>query len=113
MVQIIGTGDTPILAGKTHFDPQEISFSSASDNTPYRVQMAYGTGTSAEALGANQYTESIIVPGTAPGPASDGEGLDEKMLRLVAGTKIWMRCWNAAVETLDLFIHVHEYPAGP
>ena len=53
-VQIFGADDTPVLAGKTHFDPQTIEFVAGSDNTPYRVQFAYGATTPGDALTANQ-----------------------------------------------------------
>lgn len=111
-VQILGSGDTPTIAGRTLFDPHRLKFVAVSQNTAYRVQFAWGTGSAADALAAGQVTESppIVLDSVNPQTAVSGAE-DVKFGQLAIGTKVWARCWNATNSaTIDFFLGEHEYP---
>ena len=108
--QVLGTADTPITAGKVKFDFARIEVISLSSDTPYKLRIAWGTGTLAEALAANQCSE-LIVQNVVAGSKSNGAPVDVKMPRLNCGSdKVWIQAWNATDNaTADFLVGVHEY----
>ncbi len=109
-IQVIGSGDTPIQTGKTYFDPHRIFAIASSVSTIWLLRMIYGTGTAADAITANQFTDFPIRIDSANPAQSAGAAFDMMMEHVAAGTQIWMQGWNATNgATLTFLIGVHEY----
>lgn len=108
--QVFGTADTPIIAGTIKFDPFRISITNLSSDTPYKLRMIWGTGTMADAITAEQYSE-LIVENIVTGSKSGGAPTDFRMPRLNSGVdKVWVQAWNETDNaTCDFFVGIHEY----
>lgn len=107
-VQVLGSSDTPIIAGSAKHDVHRIEVSSAERNTVYFFQLAFGAS-GAAALVAETYTDSVYKPASNQvdsGPVA----LQSK--RIDTGTKAWARCMCPGQNTaqLSFFLGVHEYP---
>jgi len=109
-VCIIGTGDTPVIAGNAKFDLHRLDISdveNAANKITHYIQIIYGTGTSADAITAGQYSEIICTP------EKDGKTTpyDIIMPRVDDATKIWVRHWVDGVNTatMDFYVGIHEY----
>lgn len=108
-VQVLGSSDTPVVAGCEYFDPHEMTILTTEHNgNTYFVQMAFGDS-GAAGLAAGTYTETVIksLP-AAPGDASP-QRLQTK--RQAAGTKAWVRIWAVGKNTGTMSFHfgIHEY----
>ncbi len=105
---ILGTSNTPIQGGKTLFDFHQIRVHSTTTTAKnFRIQFAFGTGTSTEAFNAGDWTDLEFWHNnqTRAGP------IDVGSLRQASGTKVWARV--ATVEgsgTFAFFYGLHEYP---
>jgi len=107
-IPICGTADDPTDGLGVKFDAHLILVVDTDDATPYRIRIIYGTGTSAAAISAGQWSESMFI--TATGPFSSGVPLDFLMRRVDVGTKLWAQVWNASVgSNVDFYYGVHGY----
>jgi hypothetical protein len=107
---VIGTADTPAIAGMTKYDPHLIFVVDASSSTVYKIRLVYGSGTMAAAIAAGQFSEAMFR--MDPAAAQDAHGpVDFRMPRLTCGTdQCWLQCWNASNNaTLDFLVGWHEY----
>ncbi|MDD5486240.1 MAG: hypothetical protein PHW65_01610 [Dehalococcoidales bacterium] len=108
--EVLGSDDTPVVAGNAKFDAHRLLIATSSVTTAWVLRLVYGTGTMADAEAAGQYTDIMTITPAAPGPANAGAPFDIKMLKLAAGTKIWIRAKNATNNaTIDFFVGLHEY----
>jgi hypothetical protein len=112
--QLFGTADELIELGpglvSGDFDLLHI-IANTSDTT-YKLRLVWGTGTLAEAITANQYSEIMYIR-----KSSDSV----RIPRLIAcpnipffigglPVQIWMVCWNATNDaTISFFIGAHGY----
>ena len=107
-VQVLGSSDTPSIAGSAKFDAHRLTIVSVQTaNVTYFIQIAVGTS-GAAALAAGTYTDLVFRPQSVNGrPAPIPLG----MRRADAGTKSWAR--NLArgenTATLSFYLEVHEY----
>ena len=108
--KIIGTGDTSEIAGMIKFDLHRILIIDASATSFYILRAIYGTGTMADAITANQYSEVMFQRNTGAGEAH-GTPLEIQMPRLTWGTdKVWIQCKNTTDNAdVDFFIGLHNY----
>jgi hypothetical protein len=106
-VQMIGSSDTPILAGKVKFDMHRLFITAAERTSLYIIQLAFGAS-GAAALAANTYS---TIPFKPAGPTADETPLETHVRRVDVGTKVWARCKNPGqnTATLDFFHGSHEY----
>ena len=105
--QVLGTADTPIIADKEEFDIHSVMVTSTSSATVYKCRFIWGTGTMADAITAEQFSEWTYIR-----EASNGRGtmIDVRMPRLPADTQIWCQAWNATDDaTISFLVGVHEY----
>ena len=108
---LIGTDDGPFFAGMTWFDAHRIHIMDVAvgaDLTMHIMRLVYGTGTSAAAIGAMQFTEVCFTP--ERGAVSTA--IPVIIPRLVYGTdKLWVSHWVDGVNapTMDFKIGIHEY----
>lgn len=107
--KVLGADDTPAIVGMVKFDAHRITIVSASSTTQYKLRVVYGTGTMADAITAGQYSELVVKYDPAIFGGT-GHPVNLRMLRLDAGTKVWVQCKNASNNaTIDFFIGLHEY----
>jgi hypothetical protein len=113
-IPIIGTADNPGITGlSTEFDVHELLITDLDDDTtPWKIRLIYGTGTSADAITAGQFSERMVQTNAVPGNRAGGRPVNFRMIVLDVGTKAWAQSWNATLnETAEFFIGVHGYPA--
>ena len=103
---VIGSGDTPVLAGKTKFDIHKILIvNTERANEPYKLRITWGA-TEAAGVAAGNYSTTMIYPSTTLRQTPQ----EIKAPQLAAGTKLWVNCWcGANTGTIDLFVGLHEY----
>ncbi len=108
--KVIGSDDTPVVAGKTYYDLHRITVIAISSDTAYKLRLVWGTGTMAAAILANQMTEMMIITSTDKANKFGGAPFDIQTPRVAAGTKIWLQARNATNDaTVDFFVGLHEY----
>jgi hypothetical protein len=108
-VQLLGSADTPVIAGSAYFDPNELLFTAVERvGSIYVVQIGYGASGGA-AITAEAYTDFVLIPDLgAPKEIPRQAGFE----RAVAGSLMWARCWcpGQNTATLDFMFGMHEYP---
>ena len=109
-IPIMGADDDVGIDADPYFDPHRVLFVDFNGNaTAWRVRFIWGTGTSADAITAGQWSE-IIVINAAAGPFAVGVPSDMKHTRIPVGIKMWAQVWNATnAEELDFFYGTHSY----
>ena len=102
---VLGTDDTPAIAGMVSYDAHRLMISAASTATDWILRIIYGTGTMADAETAGEYTDVMLTE------AKKGVPVDVMMPRTTcASCKVWVRAKNATNDaTIDFFIGIHEY----
>ena len=107
-VQVLGSTDTPSIAGSAYYDPHEFLITDAERNLLYVMQVGFGTS-GAAALTAGTYTEICFYPAAN---LVDSGPVIVKSKRQTTGTLMWVRCICAGQNTaeLDFVIGLHEYP---
>ena len=111
-LQVLGSNDTPVIAGMTEFDFHRIIISDVeTNNTVSRIQIAWGVD-GATAFAAGDYTEIMLSPAGATSP-QDAHNIICN--RILDGTKVWVRCWVAGASTseIDFYLGLHEYDINP
>ncbi len=107
-IPICGTGDDPTDLSYAKFDAHFVLVTDTDHATPYRLRFVYGTGTSGEAIAADQWSEGMFI--TSTGPFSSGVPLGGQMPRVDVGTKLWCQVWNATSgSNVDFFWGCHGY----
>jgi hypothetical protein len=112
-IQVIGSDDTPIIAGKTLYDLHRVLVTDLSSDTPWIIRLIYGFGAedSAAALTANQYTEFMCMNITT-GSKSGASPVPIIFPRVPVGTKVWAQVKNATnLATAEFYIGEHGYPS--
>lgn len=109
-LQVLGSSDTPVRAGKTKFDFHEIIVVSHERNTTeYDMQIVCGESAGIAAkLVSEDFTELTMVTGA--GNSETGPILFIQD-RIDSGSKVWVRIRanGADTGTLDFKIGLHEY----
>jgi len=107
-LQVLGSSDTPVIAGSAYFDPHRFMVTDAEhDDTTYLFQVAFGAS-GAAALAAGAYTEGVFhTTGNKVGAAP----AFIQTRRIAAGTKAWVRICAVGQNTgtLDFYFGLHEY----
>jgi hypothetical protein len=108
-VPLLDTNDTPFRAGRLSFDLRKFGITRLESATAYYVRFIWGTGSSAEAIAAQQYTTEFIIRITA-GTVSKGSPVIIEFPRIAVETKVWAQCKNATnLDELDILPSCHEY----
>jgi hypothetical protein len=110
--QVLGTDDTPVIAGMTMFDMHRFLVVDVDHDTPYKLRVVWGTGTMAAGIAAGQTSEVMIMFDAANPTESAGIPVDLKMPRLRCGIdKVWVQAWNATDDSeISFLVGLHEYP---
>ena len=106
-LQILGSGDTPAVAGKQKYDLHRIFIIDVQRNSAtHLIQICLGD--SANALTQNRFTEFIYHPAAV---TAEETPIDIQMPNLSVGTKAWLRLCvpDQDTGTMDFYIGIHEY----
>ncbi len=107
-IPVCGTNDDPTDGLGTKLDPHLLFVVDTDHSTAYRIRVIYGTGTSAAAILAKQWSETMFI--TAGGPFSTGVPVEIKMRRVDVGAKLWVQVWNATNgSNVDFYWGMHPY----
>ncbi len=108
-IQVLGSSDSPIEAGKTKLDAHRIMVTTTNSTAPFVVQFAVGEFADLAALiAAENMTEFPYISATN----NADSGISEiKSKRILAGTKVWARtiCIGQNAKTMNLYVGTHEY----
>ena len=108
--KVLGTDDTPYVAGNIYFDLDRILVTAVSEDSVYKLRIIWGTGLMVDAITANQFTCVMIMFDALNPQQSAGIPLDIIMPRLAVGTKVWAQVKNVTnLATLSFYIGLHEY----
>lgn len=108
-VQVIGSSDTPIQAGKTKFDLHRVIITDTTSTVPFIIQIITGESADfATKLAAEDFDEFPYVSASNNNDSGISDIIDK---RCDAGEKVWMRCCaiGANAPTLKLYPGIHEY----
>jgi len=106
-VKVIGSADTPVVGGNTEFDAHTVFVQDTQAATIYLLRFIYGTGDDADVEeAAGRYSDSPYMREAANGR---GAPVEHRMPRLASGTKVWVKAKNAAAQTIDFYVGIHEY----
>lgn len=107
---VLGTADTPAIAGMVKFDLHRLLFTDSNSTSPWKVMLLYGTGTMAAAEAAGQYSTFMVRIDAAASQLPEVP-CDVMMPRGAAGaTQVWVKAWNATDNaTISFFVGLHEY----
>ena len=110
-LQIMGSEDSPVVAGNAYYDFHKILVTDHERNsTVYKMQIAGGESAGLAAkISAEEFTEIMfITPGAAGG---QNDPLEVMSPRAAAGVKCWIRILakGADTGTLDFTFALHEY----
>ena len=107
---VLGTADSPAIAGTVRFDFHKLMVINASQDTVYKLRIVYGSGTMAAAIAAGQFSETMfrMDPAASQVPHM---AIPVQMPRGTSGaTQVWIQAWNATNNaTVDFVIGLHEY----
>ena len=106
--KVIGSTDTPVIAGRIHFDPGRVTVIATSSTSLWAIRLVWGTGTVEEAEATGQYSDHWFQKESNAGWSSV---VDVRTPLLDIGTKVWARAKNETDNaTIDFVISEHEYP---
>lgn len=106
-VQILGSSDTPAIAGNVKFDLHRVDVEATEADVTYFMQFAFGDS-GAAALASGDYTEAVFKANTN---RVDAGPVEVQARRKNVGTKVWARCMSPGTNTatIDFYIGIHEY----
>jgi hypothetical protein len=108
-VQVLGSNDTPVQAGKTKYDFHRAIITDTTSTNPFIIQIISGESSEIAAkLLAEDFDEFPYVSATNNNDSGISDIIDK---RIDSGCKCWMRCCaiGANAPTLKLYIGIHEY----
>lgn len=114
-IPICGTADNPVLTGQTRFGMHRVLMTDLdNDTTPWKLRLIWGTGTSAAAISADQWSEIMVMTNAVPGNRAGAVPVEIRMPIIPVAYKIWAQAWNDTLnEVLSFFWGVHGYPYPP
>ena len=107
--QILGSDDTPAIAGMVKFDLDEILITdvvATADKALHMIQIGWGP-VSADIVANETFTEINVMPLRSGANLPVGDKFDD----LAAGIAVWIRHWVAGLnaQTMDFRFDIHEY----
>lgn len=106
-LQILGSGDTPVVAGQIKYDVHRILITTTNQVAVWFIQLAFGAS-GADALTANTFCSFVYNPA---GPTDKTSPIDVLTRRQANGTLAWARAWavGANGKTISFMFGLHEY----
>lgn len=110
-IPILGTADDPTDGLGVKFDLHLLLITDLDSETdPWRLRIIVGTGTSADAISAGDWSEVMVEANAVPGNRAGGTPLIVQNVRADVGIKCWAQSWNDTTgEILSFFYGVHGY----
>ncbi|MFA6576254.1 MAG: hypothetical protein WCS84_12595 [Nocardioides sp.] len=107
---VIGTADTPTIAGMAQYDLHRLFIVDSSVDELWKIQLIYGAGTMAAAIAAGQYSTIMFFSDVVANQNPHGP-VEVMMPRAAVGSvQVWARCWSGTDNaTLEFFAGWHEY----
>ena len=114
-IPICGTADNPVLTDQTEFDPHNVLVVDLDDQTDaWRLRLIWGTGTSGDAITAEQWSEIMVISNAVPGNRAGGMPSDKRIPPIAVGSKMWAQAWNDTNgEIIQFYWGAHGYPYPP
>jgi len=111
-VPICGTADDPCpTLTQTSFNLDAVLPVTSTEVTVWKLRISWGTGTSAAAVAAGQYSETMVFPNLVGGLPS-GNLFLISTLRIPSGYKVWAEGWNNVnLASMDFYWGCHGHPA--
>ena len=108
-VQILGTADTPIIAGDKVFHIDGVMVTAVNDNSLYRLRITWGASVAA-ALAAHTFTETWVFGDSTNPQLAQPTALHVQMAEVAAGTEVWVQIANAAgAQTMSILFQIREH----
>jgi len=108
-IQVLGSIDTPVQAGKTKFDFHRVMITETTSTNQFIIQIINGESAGfAAKIAVEDFDEFPYIAATN----NNDSGISEIIgIRLDVGCKCWLRCCaiGANAPTLKLYIGIHEY----
>ena len=108
-VQLLGSDDTPVVAGQCKFDAHRFMVTDTNSTNPWIIQIAAGESADLAALIASEaFSEAMYIAATN----AIESGIEDIMVsRTECNTKVWARgaCIGSSGSTLSAYIGIHEY----
>jgi hypothetical protein len=108
-VQVLGSADTPVQAGKIKFDLHRLMVTSTNSTSPFNIQIITGESSGINAkLAIEDFDEVPYISATNNNDSGISDIIDK---RVDAGTKVWMRtcCIGQDGPNINFYIGLHEY----
>lgn len=108
-VQVLGSSDTPIQAGKTRFDLHRVLVTGTNSTRTFIIQIISGESADfAAKLTAEDFDEFPYISSSNNNDSGISDIIDK---RGHAGDKVWMRCADVGGNgtNINLYIGLHEY----
>lgn len=105
---LLGTGDTPVISGRTRINPHEILITATERATAiHRIQIAWDATSATLALAADEYTEVMFKPS---GAAFTSTPISVRSDEIDVGFTVWVRVWSLGQNTgtINMWLGVHE-----
>ena len=108
-VQLLGSSDTPHVAGKVAFDLHRVEVESTERDETYFIQISVGDSGDA-GVSAGNYTDIVFTPLSNQ---LDGGPNELQMAKVTSGNKVWARCKCPGQNTalFNFYFGIHEYNA--
>ena len=106
-LQILGSGDTPVVAGGVKYDLHRLTTITTDSVTTWFIQLGFGVS-GAQALTDNTYCSVVYVPA---GASDKTVPIEIMTRRQNAGTLAWARGWSVGAngKKVSFMIGLHEY----
>jgi hypothetical protein len=108
-VQILGSDDTPVIAGNVKIDGHRFMVIDTNSTNPFIVQFVVGESSEIAAkIAAEEFTEAPYISATN----NNDSGISDIMSRRAdAGSKVWARCAciGSSGSLFDFYFGIHEY----
>ena len=106
-VQLLGSADTPVLAGAVTYDAHQICIIATSKAVPLFMQFSVGASGD-DGVTAGNYTSKPFAP---TGITGEQATLNVLMKDVAVGSLLWARCYTPTEDaaTIDFYFGIHEY----
>jgi hypothetical protein len=108
-VQILGSSDTPLVAGMKLFNINEFLVTVTDSTTAFIMQLVSGESADIAAkIAAEKFDEFPYIAATV---ANDSGIIELKRLKIEAGTKVWCRacCMNESAKSISFYFGLQEF----
>lgn len=108
-VQVLGSGDTPVVTGAVKFDQHRFLVTDTNSTNPFVIQVVSGEFEDIPTKLANfDYSSSPYISATN----NNDSGISDVLVRRQdVGVKVWsrVRCIGESGTVISLFFGIHEY----